>query len=97
MDRLMSDIIRQKQLPQEEHQAWKRIGKAICNNVFDINIRNLVSLYDSENEEYENFSDTERLGCKFLRIIDRRNESTNDQEFAHQLLIILHKVALNIL
>jgi len=97
MNRLMSDIIKQKQLPQEEHQAWKSIGKAICNHGFEIYIRNVASSNNLENEEYKNYSDTERLGCQFLKIIDQCNESTNEQEFAHKFLIFLHKVALNIL
>jgi hypothetical protein len=97
MDRLMSDIIKRKGLPQEEHQAWKRIGKAIRNHGFEICIRNVASSYNLEIEEYEDFSDTEKLGWKFLKIIDKCNESTNEQQFADKFLIFLHKIALNIL
>ena len=79
----MSDIIKQKQLPQEEHQALKRIGKAICNHDFEIFIRKLASICNIENEEDENFSDTERLGCQFLKIIEECNESTNDTRIVH--------------
>jgi hypothetical protein len=93
----MSDIVRQKQLTQEEHPAWKRIGKAIRNHRFEMRIRNLASLHNLEDKEYENSSDTERLGCQFLKIIDKCNEYPNEQEFVDKFLIFLHKVALDVL
>jgi hypothetical protein len=83
----MIDIIKQKQLPQEEHQAWKRIGRALCN----------MDLYNLEDEEDQNFSNTKKLGCRFLKLIDEWNEYADKQELVHQFLSILHKIALNIL
>jgi hypothetical protein len=97
MDRLMSDIIKHKQLPQEEHQALKRIGKAICDVGFEKNIRQLVSQLDIQNEVYENFSETEKLGSVFLKIIDRYSDSIDNQTVTQSLLIFLHRVALDVL
>ncbi|CAF3949624.1 unnamed protein product [Rotaria sp. Silwood2] len=97
MNRLMSDIIKQKQIVQEEHQALKRIGNAICMHDHEIHIREIARLSNMENEEYDvNVSDTERLGSLFLKLIEQFNQSMNEQEFAHRFLIFLHKVALNI-
>ena len=97
MNRLMSDIIKLKQLPQEEHQAWKRIGKAVEKYGFAMPIRNTVSLEQLKNGELENISDVEKLGWQLLNLIDQWNETSQGQEFANHLLIFLHNVALNIL
>jgi hypothetical protein len=97
MNRLMCDIIKQKKIDQEEHQALKCIGKAICNHGLHMIIKNLASSYNIVTEDNRNFSDTEKLGYEFLEIIDQCNESLNAQEFADKFLIFLHKVALNIL
>ncbi len=88
--------MKRKQLPQEEHQALKRIGKAICDHGFAMSIRRLAVEYNVGNGEFENSSDTERLGGQFLKIIDQCNESTNEQSIAHQFLIWLHIIALNV-
>jgi hypothetical protein len=93
----MCDIIKQKKIDQEEHQALKCIGKAICNYGFEMCIKSLASIFNIVNEDNGNFSDTEKLGYQFLEIIDQCNESLNDQQFANKFLIFLHKVALNIL
>ncbi len=97
MDRLMSDIIKERQLPQEEHQALKRIGKAICNHDFEKFIKKLANICNIQNGEDENLSDTERLGSHFLKIIEECSDSTNLQDCAHKFLIFLHEVALDIL
>jgi hypothetical protein len=96
MNRLMSDIIEQKQLNHEEHQALKHIGKVIHNCGYEMVVRNFASR-NIVNEEYENSSEMEKLGSQFLAMIDRCNESANEQKIAHALLIILHKIALDIL
>jgi len=93
----MSDIVKQKKLPQEEHQALKRIGKAICDHGCAISIRQLAVEYNVGNGEFENSYEIERLGWQFLKIIDKCNESTNEQKCAHKFLIFLHRIALNVL
>jgi hypothetical protein len=97
MDRLMSDIIKQKRLPQEEHQALKCIGKAICNAGLGRTIKELVSQFDMQNEVHENFPETEKLGSDFLKVIDGYNNSITNQTVTQYFLIVLHKVALDVL
>jgi hypothetical protein len=97
MNRLMSDIIKRKQLPQEEHQALKRIGKAICDHGCAISIRQLAIEYNVGNGEFENSYEIERLGWQLLKIIDKFNESTNELQSAHTFLMFLHRIALNVL
>ena len=94
MNYLMCDISKNKQLPQEEHQALKHIGKAIRDTGFEIWTRNTALSYQLKIEESGNFSDLEKLGWQFLTLIDRFNETPLGQSHANEFLIFLHRVAL---
>jgi hypothetical protein len=96
MDRLMSNIIRQKQLPQEEHQALQRIGKEICSRGLDRTIKLLFSSFWRVTEEHLNVSETEILGRQFLEAIELYSSVSSAQEHAHMFLVLLHEIALNI-
>ena len=96
MDRLMCVIIEKKSIVPEEHQALQRIGKAICSrdDLKEI-IEKMYSSLTRITEEFENVCENERLGDKFLKVIDKYNELPDRQNVADQLLIILHDIALN--
>jgi hypothetical protein len=95
MNRLMCDIIRQKKMPQEDHQAWRSIGTAIHNGGFQSIIRNLATSFNLSSEEYRSLPETEKLGCQFLRVIERLNEVAQCQKLADEYLAFLHRVALH--
>lgn len=97
MNYLMCDIMKSKQLPQEEHQAWKRIGKAIRDTGFEEAIGSTALLSRLLIEEPANFCDVEKLGWQFLTLIDRFNETPLGQSHANEYLMFLHRVALQIL
>ena len=97
MNYLMCDISKNKQLPQEEHQAWKRIGKAIRDARSEEAIRRAAVLFRLEIEEPGNFCDVEKLGWQFLTLIDKCNETALGQNHANKFLIFLHRVALQTL
>ncbi|UJR36496.1 hypothetical protein I4U23_029217 [Adineta vaga] len=97
MNRLMSDIIKYKQIRQEDHQAWKRIGQAIHTQDFADLIKQLPRGFSFDNEECEDLSEMEILGWQFLKIIELANNHDRTQEEAHKFLVFLHRIALNII
>ncbi|CAF5179895.1 unnamed protein product [Rotaria magnacalcarata] len=96
MDRFMSEILKAKNKVQEEHQALIRIGEAIRLRGLENGIKKLADLFRMENAEQENQSETAKLGFQFLEIIEKCSQSVDKQTLAHNLLAILHEVALNI-
>ncbi|CAF2053186.1 unnamed protein product [Rotaria magnacalcarata] len=96
MDRFMSEILKAKNKVQEEHQALIRIGEAIRLRGLENGIKKLADLFRVENAEQENQSETAKLGFQFLEIIEKCSQSVDKQTLAHNLLAILHEVALNI-
>ena len=96
MNRLMSDIIKAKRLSQEEHQALKRIGEAICSCGLDMTMRKMASRFNRVNEDGAKVSETEALGRQFLDVIELYSSVSGGQTCAHLFLILLHQIALNI-
>ena len=96
LNHLMCDISQRNPIRQEEHQAWTRIGEAICNTGFQLAISNTAAAYELQSNKPENSSDVEILGWQFLTLIDKCNETAERQKYADNFLMFLHQIALNI-
>lgn len=97
MNYLMCDIRKMNQSPQEEHQAWKRIGQAMRAANLEETIRKAAFVYQLQVEEPENVCNLQKLGWQFLTLIDKFNETALVQNRAHKFLMFLHRVALQTL
>ncbi|CAF1199655.1 unnamed protein product [Adineta ricciae] len=95
MDGLMSDIVKHKQIPQEDHQAWKQIGQKVVNLGYGDSIDLYASRKNINIEECAGLSKAEQIGCKFLKVIDGINSHGNAPQRVHDLLITLHEIALD--
>lgn len=95
MDHFMSDIVKRKQLIQQDHEALKIIGEAICKRGWKNLVEDLVLLWNIDEKDYNNMSETEKLGSQFLNIIEIRNQSEPAQKWIHEWLTFLQNVALN--
>ncbi|CAF1475388.1 unnamed protein product [Adineta steineri] len=94
MDRLMSAIMKRKQIPREEHQALKSIGTALYNQGLSTQIREQVSKWQIDDANWMNYSETEVLGDQFLKIIEQCSRTHEGVELANEYLRILHKIAI---
>ncbi|CAF1301596.1 unnamed protein product [Adineta steineri] len=94
MDRLMSAIMKRKQILREEHQAWKSIGSALYNQQLDTQIKELASELQIEDTDLAGSSKTEILGHQFLKIIERYNQTDTALESTNILLRMLHTIAI---
>jgi len=96
MNRLMADIIESKKLPQQDHQALKRIGESLHKSNYANAVQYLAGYFCITIDDYENLSEIEIMGANFLKIIEKYSESSSTQAHANSFLIFLHRIALRI-
>ena len=95
-DQWLSQAMGPKEVAQKEHPMLRRIGQSLVGNVSVVTIEQEAQKYHLGNDIDQGCSEDEKLGEKFLKLIDHYSACEDEQQHqAQELLTMLHRIALN--